>query len=313
MWQHEFKQAGLGCTSPLSGYRGLDSNRHGSFRSGCSPELQEGRIEIPKPVLWPKTPVCSSRKRVASRGGHAGCGMDGWKRGRGAKALPAQGMAGAALRAGGRAAGPRSPLPRGDGRWDVPAQAGKPFRSSAAKLSVTQPRFPDSSFVLLRPIKNNPCAVGSGGGAAALAGHSYFRAGLARRAGGRRRGAARAAPPRSSPSVDRSVVTPLATVATSRLRVLPGTPVPLPFPAPRGRLSCFRKKPGPGLRGAARARQVSPAPAGSGSGRRGAPAARPARAPSLPLSLLIPPGSSTAAFRARGEGWGRAWTVTYWW
>lgn len=111
VWQHELKQAGLGRTSPLSGYRGLDRNRHGSFRSGCSPELQEGRTEIPKPVLWPKTPVCSSRKRAGKP----------WRPRRLWDVSVAVGQKRCQLRAWpellcGRA-GSRTPLPSAKGRW----------------------------------------------------------------------------------------------------------------------------------------------------------------------------------------------------
>lgn len=68
--------------------------------------------------------------------------------------------------------------------------------------------------------------------------------------------------PRPGPSVDGSVVTPLATVATSRLRVLPGAPAPS-SPGSPGRLSCFQKKP-------SRGQGRCPCPAGvPGAGRSG--------------------------------------------
>lgn len=130
----------------------------------------------------------------------------GWKRGRGAEAVPAPGTAGAALGAGGQ------PAPLGAAvAGDVPpAQAAEPSRSSAAEhaalqAAVNQPRFPDSSFILLGPIKNSPCAVGCQRRAArrGLAGHGYFRAGQAGGAGDSAGPAPRAAPPPGpSPSVD---------------------------------------------------------------------------------------------------------------
>lgn len=159
MWQHELKQAGLSRTSPLSSYRGLDLNRLSCFWSGCSAELQEGGWKSQSQFCGPRRLPAPLVRGLASRGGRAGCGME---RGRGAKlrASSGHGRGCSAAGTGGWAARPRSPLPA-----DVPAQAGKPFHSSAAKraalvAAVNQPRFLDSSFILLGPIKNNPCAVG---------------------------------------------------------------------------------------------------------------------------------------------------------
>lgn len=151
-------------------------------------------------------------------------------------------------------------------RWDtlLLCLGSRPLLRGQAALgtAVNQPRS---------PIQVLSC---SGRSKIARARRGYFRAGLADSGAGR----AGLRSPRPSPSVDRSVVTPLATVATSRLRVLPGTPGRLPFTAPFPGCHVSRKS-RPGATGRC------PCPAGVPGATAGLP-------PSFLIILIPLPGSA---------------------
>lgn len=136
-----------------------------------------------------ETPTCGPRhlsapllRGLASCGDHAGYGIEAWPWGKSA----ASSGHGRGCSAGGRAAG-RAPLCRHWRRGRCSCAGWETPRSSAAKhaaleAAVNQPRFPDLSVVLRRPIRTGRCAGGCRRGAAALAGHGYFRAGRQSRA-----------------------------------------------------------------------------------------------------------------------------------
>lgn len=189
--------------------------------------LAGDRVEIPQPVVWPGTPICPSRKR-ASKPCWAGRLWDG---------VVAVGQS-LQLGAGpGCAAGERRDRAALRRRWDTLLRClrSRPLLRGQAALgaAVNQPRSPDSSFILLGPIKNSPCAEGRPRWPARL-----FPCG----AGGQGRAALPAPQPLCwslcchSPSDSRHVAPPRPA----------GHPRPPPLPGSLSRLSCFQKKPARG-------------------------------------------------------------------